>query len=182
MKWSVIFPDSPAKTGPGARGPRGPYMTARKKAEMSASAKKSPAILAKNKKPHANTGKQGTFHGNQFYDKFGNPKVPGLAPRKMPAGTGAPALTSAKLQPVAYENAEADDPLSGGGGGGDPLSGGGDPLTGSQVSNLALCLLNSSLWSTHSWPFASFTQMENIGENRLGNGHQGFKACIDIVG
>lgn len=108
-------------------------MTARKKAEMSAaSAKKSPAILAKNKKPHANTGKQGTFHGNQFYDKFGNPKVPGLAPRKMPAGTGAPALTSAKLQPVAYENAEADDPLSGGGGGGDPLSGGGDPLTGSQ--------------------------------------------------
>merc|ERR1719391_1739220 len=124
--------DSPAKTGPGARGPRGPYMTARKKAEMSASAKKSPAILAKNKKPHANTGKQGTFHGNQFYDKFGDPKVPGLAPRKMPAGTGAPALTSAKLQPVAYENAEADDPLSGGGGGGDPLSGGGDPLTGSQ--------------------------------------------------
>ena len=138
LKWSVIFPDSPAKTVPGARGPRGPYMTARKKAEMSAaSAKKSPAILAKNKKPHANTGKQGTFHGNQFYDKFGNPKVPGLAPRKMPAGTGAPAITSAKLQPVAYENAEADDPLSGGGGGGDPLSGGGDPLTGSQVSSLA---------------------------------------------
>jgi len=129
---SATATDSPAKTGPGARGPRGPYMTARKKAEMSASAKKSPAILAKNKKPHANTGKQGTFHGNQFYDKFGDPKVPGLAPRKMPAGTGAPALTSAKLQPVAYENAEADDPLSGGGGGGDPLSGGGDPLTGSQ--------------------------------------------------
>ena len=139
-------------------------MTAKKKAEMVASAKKSPAILAKNKKPHANTGKQGTFHGNQFYDKFGNPKVPGLAPRKMPAGAGAPTLTSAKLQPVAYENAEADDPLSGGGGGGDPLSGGGDPLTGSQVSYLALHELTWILIHYPFWKFPASQKQSNAFE------------------
>ena len=58
------------------------------------------------------------FHGNQFYDKFGNPRKPAGA-------ISSPVLTSAKLQPVAYENAEADDPLAGGGGAGDPLGGGG---------------------------------------------------------
>ena len=63
------------------------------------------------------------FHGNQFYNRDGSRKTPKSA-------VSSPQLTSAKLQPVAYENAESDDPLAGGGGG-DPLMGGaGDPLMG----------------------------------------------------